>query len=246
VESYRTVLRSHGRRKWGRCPFHDENTASFLVDITNRFHCFGCGAHGSVIDFVTKRTGVSVREAVRLLADRYGIRTQHGTAARPIARPLRAVSRDDVPWLREQRRLAFEKLALRFDAVCQRLTGLRKRLAAATAVTSDPVWTLYATAVHEQDAAVLALSNFFSDADLVDWPWFWEIYCERGTDDIPPHELRAHRLRRPYAEGALSDRLEWLPWLQPAPAAVIDMVRKTMTTGEVADAMRAVGNRGVA
>jgi DNA primase len=51
-----------------RCPFHDDREPSLLVDERDgHFHCFGCGAHGDVIDFVMRRDGVSFAEACRRL-----------------------------------------------------------------------------------------------------------------------------------------------------------------------------------
>lgn len=39
----------------GLCPFHKERTASFTVDPDrNRFHCFGCHAHGTLEDFLAR------------------------------------------------------------------------------------------------------------------------------------------------------------------------------------------------
>jgi DNA primase catalytic core len=52
----------------GLCPFHEETTGSFVVSPKkNVFHCLGCGAGGSVIDFVMRCEGVSFRHAVELL-----------------------------------------------------------------------------------------------------------------------------------------------------------------------------------
>jgi len=52
----------------GLCPFHEEATGSFVVSPKkNVFHCLGCRAGGSVIDFVMKAEGVSFRHAVELL-----------------------------------------------------------------------------------------------------------------------------------------------------------------------------------
>jgi DNA primase catalytic core len=52
----------------GRCPFHEDATPSFVVSPKkNVFHCLGCGAGGSVIDFVMRAEGVSFRHAVELL-----------------------------------------------------------------------------------------------------------------------------------------------------------------------------------
>ncbi|MGS2724928.1 CHC2 zinc finger domain-containing protein [Porticoccus sp. GXU_MW_L64] len=50
------------------CPFHEEKTASLIISpSTNLFNCFGCGAAGSVIDWVMKTQGVSFRHAVEIL-----------------------------------------------------------------------------------------------------------------------------------------------------------------------------------
>ncbi len=52
------------------CPFHDDKTPSLKITPSkNLFHCFGCGAGGSVIDWVIKTQGVSFRHAVELLKD---------------------------------------------------------------------------------------------------------------------------------------------------------------------------------
>lgn len=52
----------------GLCPFHEETTGSFVVSPKkNVFHCLGCRAGGSVIDFVMRAEGVSFRHAVELL-----------------------------------------------------------------------------------------------------------------------------------------------------------------------------------
>jgi DNA primase catalytic core len=54
----------------GRCPFHDDKTPSFIVTPgKNLFHCLGCGAGGSVIDFLMKHDGLSFRHAVEVLRD---------------------------------------------------------------------------------------------------------------------------------------------------------------------------------
>jgi DNA primase catalytic core len=52
----------------GKCPFHDDSTPSFIVTPgKNLFHCLGCGAGGSVIDFIIKHDGLSFRHAVEVL-----------------------------------------------------------------------------------------------------------------------------------------------------------------------------------
>ena len=60
-----------GRQYMAKCPFHDDSTPSLSVDpIKNVWHCFGCGAGGSVLDFVMKKDGLTFREAAdKLLVD---------------------------------------------------------------------------------------------------------------------------------------------------------------------------------
>jgi DNA primase len=69
VRSKGIELKPHGGGHFaGRCPFHEEKTPSFIVTPgKNLFHCMGCGAGGSVIDFVMKHEGLSFRHAVELL-----------------------------------------------------------------------------------------------------------------------------------------------------------------------------------
>lgn len=57
-----------GRGGFCHCPFHQgDRTASMKIYVNNTFHCFGCGAHGTVIDFVMKMDGVSFLDACRQL-----------------------------------------------------------------------------------------------------------------------------------------------------------------------------------
>ncbi len=73
VEDYVKLKRS-GRSWKGLCPFHDEKTASFHVtpDL-GIYKCFGCGESGDVFNFVMEMEGVGFVEAMRSLADRYGV-----------------------------------------------------------------------------------------------------------------------------------------------------------------------------
>lgn len=68
VEGSGVVLKKSGKDKLGRCPFHEDETASLVVTpAKNLWHCFGCGIGGGPIDWVMKRNGVSFRHAVELL-----------------------------------------------------------------------------------------------------------------------------------------------------------------------------------
>ncbi|MDX8149991.1 DNA primase [Patulibacter brassicae] len=71
----RTELRRSGvGRMVGLCPFHDERTPSFSVNVEDKlFHCFGCGEGGDLFRFVELTENVDFPEAVELLADRAGI-----------------------------------------------------------------------------------------------------------------------------------------------------------------------------
>jgi DNA primase len=68
------VIQAEGvtlRHDRGHCPFHDDQTPSFSVyqgrDGRQRWHCFGCGAGGDVVDFVQKLHRVDFPGALRLL-----------------------------------------------------------------------------------------------------------------------------------------------------------------------------------
>jgi len=68
------VLKRSGRNYTGLCPFHGEKTPSFNVNPERQiFRCFGCGAGGDVFAFVMQAQNVGFRDALKQLADRYGV-----------------------------------------------------------------------------------------------------------------------------------------------------------------------------
>lgn len=70
VEASGVQLKKVGKDLAGKCPFHEDATASLIVTPgKNLWHCFGCGAWGGPIDWVMKRQGVSFRHAVELLKE---------------------------------------------------------------------------------------------------------------------------------------------------------------------------------
>jgi len=71
----RTVkLTKAGREFKGCCPFHQEKTPSFYVNDEKAFyHCFGCGAHGDAIRFLTEARGLPFLDAVKELAGPAGL-----------------------------------------------------------------------------------------------------------------------------------------------------------------------------
>jgi len=67
-------LQKAGREHKGCCPFHQEKTPSFYVNDDKAFyHCFGCGAHGDAIRFLTEARGLAFMDAVKELAAAAGM-----------------------------------------------------------------------------------------------------------------------------------------------------------------------------
>ena len=67
-------LKKSGSTYKGLCPFHTENTPSFHVNRDKGFfHCFGCGTGGDVVNFIQLQEKLSFPEAVRLLAQQFGL-----------------------------------------------------------------------------------------------------------------------------------------------------------------------------
>ncbi|MBT4041254.1 MAG: DNA primase, partial [Rhodospirillales bacterium] len=80
VVGRRVQLRKKGREWEGLCPFHKEKTPSFTVnDEKGFYHCFGCGEHGGVFDFVMKTDGLSFPETVERLATDAGMQVPQDT-----------------------------------------------------------------------------------------------------------------------------------------------------------------------
>ncbi len=75
IISQYVILKRSGRNFFGLCPFHKEKTPSFSVSPDKQiFHCFGCGAGGNVIHFISKIENIDFRESLEVLADRAGIK----------------------------------------------------------------------------------------------------------------------------------------------------------------------------
>lgn len=67
-------LKKKGQNLWACCPFHDEKTPSFSVAPNKGIYkCFGCGKAGDSIQFIMDLEGLNFPEAIRQLADKYGI-----------------------------------------------------------------------------------------------------------------------------------------------------------------------------
>ena len=68
-------MQKRGSNYVGLCPFHNEKTPSFAVSGSKQmYHCFGCGAGGNVFTFLMNYENYSFQEAVKVLADRAGVK----------------------------------------------------------------------------------------------------------------------------------------------------------------------------
>ncbi len=63
-----------GKSLKGRCPFHNEKTASFFVSPDRGgYYCFGCNAKGDIFTFVEQFEGLDFRGALKILAEKAGV-----------------------------------------------------------------------------------------------------------------------------------------------------------------------------
>ncbi|MGQ0710969.1 MAG: CHC2 zinc finger domain-containing protein [Rhodoferax sp.] len=88
VEAAGVELKKVGKDLAGRCPFHEDDTASLVVTpAKNLWHCFGCQCGGGPIDWVMKLKGVSFRHAVELLKDDSALAAESlGSGGEPVKR----------------------------------------------------------------------------------------------------------------------------------------------------------------
>jgi DNA primase catalytic core len=67
-------LKAQGDNMMGLCPFYNDNNPSLVITRSkNLFHCLGCGAAGSTIDWVMKQQKISFRHAVEILKQRINL-----------------------------------------------------------------------------------------------------------------------------------------------------------------------------
>lgn len=88
-------LKTVGAEFVARCPFHEEKTPSFTVSESKRFfHCFGCGAHGDALTWMTEYRGLPFRAALESLAAAAGMDLTPLDNGQARARKGKAVTRD--------------------------------------------------------------------------------------------------------------------------------------------------------
>lgn len=110
------------------CPFHTERTPSMRVyPADDSFYCFGCGAHGDVIDLVKQLFGLSFKDAVEKLAADFGLIQEPSVISIHLAREafLRRKERE-----RTQKELDVLKSVFRASADWLRVTETATEIAA--------------------------------------------------------------------------------------------------------------------
>ena len=99
-------LTQAGRSLVGLCPFHKEKTPSFHVSLERgTYHCFGCGEGGDMFSFIQKTEGVDFKEALKMLAEKAGVRVEYAAGSQEIAshtERLRAALARATEWYRAQ------------------------------------------------------------------------------------------------------------------------------------------------
>ncbi|VAW66833.1 DNA primase [hydrothermal vent metagenome] len=74
VVDSRVALKKRGKEHIACCPFHNEKSPSFTVSHSKQFyHCFGCGAHGTALDFIMEYERLDFVDAIEVLAAEYHI-----------------------------------------------------------------------------------------------------------------------------------------------------------------------------
>ncbi|MDR3347536.1 MAG: DNA primase [Helicobacteraceae bacterium] len=96
IGSYIELKRS-GSNYMGRCPFHEEKTASFSVSPSRGlYHCFGCGASGDAIKFVQQFERIGFSDAIERLAEMHNFSLEYEQGEMPKRkdyRPLETLKR---------------------------------------------------------------------------------------------------------------------------------------------------------
>jgi DNA primase len=96
-------LRKAGHNYLGLCPFHSEKSPSFTVSPEKqKFHCYGCGEHGDVVDFIQKSRDVDFKAALSIL----GIRQD----SLPRVDPARERRRDRLKAYRQWKEKTYDQL----------------------------------------------------------------------------------------------------------------------------------------
>ena len=131
-------LTRRGQGFMGCCPFHDDSTASLSVcGVPDRFHCFGCGVGGDVIEYVHRFTGLTFPGAVQALQSGTALHGATPSLTRPVQRPTRATEPTTTP----QRGHAINNLAWEFFTTPTNISAAETYLRDARGIDIGPLCT---------------------------------------------------------------------------------------------------------
>jgi len=106
VQKYSNNKLTHKGGRWsGLCPIHTDRSPSFIIYPDGRFKCFGCGASGSGIDFVSQLLNISPLEAAKQICHDFGLQVE----------PL-----SDEIWKRQKKRKLEHKLNEVFEQLVKK------------------------------------------------------------------------------------------------------------------------------
>jgi DNA primase len=174
VADYVPDLKKAGRNFHARCPFHQENTPSFVVFPERQtWHCFGaCAEGGDVFRFVQKIEGVEFPGALKSLAERAGVMLPERTQRKDGPRnPLFAVTEATLRFYREA--LQADKGALARAYVEQRQLGeeaiVRFGIGYAPSTGDDLLKHLTALGYTENQAVAAGVVSRFESGEVRDF-----------------------------------------------------------------------------
>ena len=196
-------LKQRGKLWWGLCPFHTDAHPSFIVDSSdNHYHCWSCGSHGDVIDWVMFTGNISKAEAIKTLMDQAGLERMQ--------RP----SQPSIEQERETAKHTFTLLAAQYD------TCLREcqRLSVRTMAKGDRESALpesLAERWHERDQLEATIRSFWQDIRFYSLPELcWQLvgheamHALLGPGEIHDGET-GRRMLRWWAVSHGYDMAEW-------------------------------------
>ncbi|MEY8284618.1 YodL domain-containing protein [Lachnospiraceae bacterium 50-23] len=170
------------------CPFHDDRTPSLKLD--HRFHCFGCGADGDVIDFAARLYNLSPKEAAQKLAQDFGL--LYDSQAPPKKTYIRQKS--EAQKFKETKQWCFRTLA----DYAHLMRGWETNLSPRT--PDEELHPLFVEALHRKDY-VEYLLDFLMDGDMEEQKtWIAEhttkiIDLERRNKKMAEKPTNRERLR---------------------------------------------------
>ena len=170
------------------CPFHDDRTPSLKLD--HRFHCFGCGADGDVIDFAARLYNLSPKEAAEKLAQDFGL--LYDSQAPPKKIYIRQKS--EAQKFKETKQRCFRALA----DYAHLMRGWETNLAPRT--PGEELHPLFVEALHQKDY-VEYLLDFLMDGSMEEQKtWIAEhitkiIDLERRNKKMAEKPTNRERLR---------------------------------------------------